>query len=291
MKCKSCGAEIKVGKNVCEYCGSSVEREIPKIQTIIHHESSVKSVVGTIGKVIIALAGIGAVLMVITLVIILNSDTIKKFSNDPLYANAVHEIPQSKIGLTAHIISYDKKGFVSVEYERNTYENIKILDEDLIKWLNETDRSLNGVEICFSTDENGDILDLGLLSENFFIIAKEGERYIAIRDGEVISFTSAIPVGTERYYSGYFSYPDLYLYSQTEQKLLGLTYLDPKCDDKESTIEQEYYTGEDVSVYKISVDRKWYYCSKEVYDSIQVGDLLNGYRMYEDREMAFIVEQ
>lgn len=47
----------------------------------------------------------------------------------------------------------------------------------MIEWTNDTDRKLDAVEICFETDGNGDISELGLLSSGFFIMSKEEERY------------------------------------------------------------------------------------------------------------------
>ncbi len=65
--------------------------------------------------------------------------------------------------------------------------------------------------------------------------------------------------------------------------------MDPKCEDKESEACKEYYTGEEITVYKIFVDGAGYYCSKETYDSVEIDDLLNGYEIYPNQEPAFIV--
>lgn len=292
MKCKFCGAEIKEGSNVCEYCDSEVERGIPEMQTVIRDNGSpAKGILGVIGKVIIALACIWAVVILVTMIIVFNSDAFKNTYQYSTNTDTVYDMPKNETGLTGQIINCDKKGAAAIDYEGHTYEDVKILDQDLIEWVNETDRSLDTVEICFSTDEKGDICELGLRSADFFIVAKEGNRYIAIRDDQVISFTSTMPLEAEHYYSGYFSYPDLCLYLGEEKSHLSMSYMDPKCDDKESVTQQEYYTGEDITIYKVLVEEKWYYCSKETYDAIEVGDLLNGYEICANQEPAFIIKE
>lgn len=102
----------------------------------------------------------------------------------------------------------------------------------------------------------------------------------------MISFSSEIPLETGRYYGGYFSYPNLRFYQGEEKQSLEITYMDPKCDDKESRVEQEYYTAEEITVYRVSVEGKWYYCSKETYDAISIGDMLNEYRISGDAVLS-----
>jgi len=292
MKCKSCGAEIRKGNSVCEYCGSAVEAAASRTYTIIRDsEHPVKSIVRVIGRVIVALACIWAVLIIITLIVVLNSDAFKKTFEYSSSTSDSYKMPQNKTNLIGQVISCDERGVASIEYQGHTYEGVTILDKDLIKWINDTDRSIDTVEICFATDEKGDISELGLFSAGFFIMAQDGDRYFAIRDDQVISFTSAIPLETERYYGGYFSYPEMHLYAKEEKSFLVMAHMDSKCNDKESTIEKEYYTGEDIMVYKISAGGQWYYCSKEVYDTVQVGELLNGYEMYTDQGMGFIMKE
>lgn len=292
MKCKFCGAEIKEGSNICDYCDSEVETDGSEMQTIIRDSrNSSKGILSVIGKVIIALLCICPVVIVVSMIIVFNSDAFKNTYEYSASTDAVYDIPKNETGLAGQIITCDKKGVALIKYKDHTYEDVKILDKDLIEWVNDTERSLDTVGIRFSTDEKGDISELGLQSTGFFIIAKEGERYIAVRDEQVISFTSSTPLETGRYYSGYFSYPDMYLYWGQEESPLALTYMDPKCNDKESVTEQEYYTREDITVYKVFVEEKWYYCSKETYDAVQVGDLLNEYEICANQELAFIVKK
>lgn len=307
MKCKYCGAEIKTGSSICEYCNSAVERDVSESRsTVTENRKPPRSAISVIGRVIVSLAFIFAALIVITLIIVINSDVFKNTyeyttsARDtyrrPSDSNNAYNLPADKTGLTGQIISCDENGVASIEYDDALYSDVKILDNTLIEWINETGRSIDTVGIRFATDANGDISELGLLSPDFFVMALETPeaqdtiRYIAVRDGQIISFTSAVPLEAGRYYSGYFSYPDMDLYYGEEQSLFATTHMDPKCSDKESATEQEYYTGEDITVYKICVDRKWYYCCKEVYDAIQAGDLLNDYTLYSNQEMSFIIK-
>lgn len=296
MRCRFCGAEIKEWDNVCEYCGSAVEKNTSADQnnTSAVHENKklAKSIVGMICKGIIILACVWGVVVVISLIVMLNSDVFK--DNYDTYTNTytsytTYEMPRNEKNLTGQIISCDKKGVAVIEYQGHTYENVAIQDKALIEWINDTDRKIDTVGICFTTDGKGDISELGLLSPDFFVMAKEEDRYFAVRESQVIAFTSETPLEEEHYYGGYFSYPDLRLYSVEEKKSWSMSYMDPKCENKESEVCKEYYTGEEITVYKIFVDGKGYCCSKETYDSVEIGDQLNEYEMYPNQEPAFIV--
>lgn len=93
------------------------------------------------------------------------------------------------------------------------------------------------------------------------------------------------------FYSGYFSYPDMRLYQGERKDFLPFYYMDPKCTDKEIAVEQDFYTGEDITVYKILTIGKWHYCSKETYDAIQIGDILKNYELYDSSNLTFIVKK
>lgn len=291
MRCKFCGADIREGHNVCEYCGSAVERNTSAAQRNI---KPARSIVGMICKGIIILACVWGAVVVISLIVVLNSDVFK--DNYDNYASTyttytTYEMPRDEKNLIGQIISCDKNGVAVIEYRYHTYEDVAILDKSLIEWINDTERKLDSVEICFATDGKGNISELGLLSADFFVMEKEEERYLAVRDSQVISFTSVTPLEEEHYYGGYFSYPDLRLYSVEEKDPMSMTYMEPKCEDKESAAGKEYYTGEEITVYKIYVAGKWFYCSKETYDSVEIGDLLDEYKMYSFQEPAFIVRK
>lgn len=291
MKCKFCGAEIKDGSRICDYCGSEAEKATADNRTIIRNTgNSAQSIIGIIAKVIIALACIFAVFFIIFAIVVFNSDA---FKNTYEYTTSTRadKILQNETKLIGQIISCDEKGIVSLEYNGHTYDNIKILDKELIDWLNENNRSIDTVGICFSTDKSGNISELGLLSADFFITEQDGDRYTAVRNGDGISFTSSIPLETGCCYSGYFSYPDMRLYQKEETFYSSYRIMDSKCTDKESTTQQDAYTGKDITVYKICTWEKWYYCSKELYDAIQIDDSLDDYNLYDTPDLLFITEK
>ncbi|MCM1040184.1 MAG: zinc ribbon domain-containing protein [Ruminococcus sp.] len=301
MRCKYCGAEIKEGSSVCEYCGSAAEKQTSQSHTASGNgHDTVKSITRTAGKVIIALACIWAVLIAVTLIITLNSDvfnTVYEYTENRYAGNegsgggySADEMPRNKSGLLGQIISCDEKGLATVEYDGQHYSNVKITDKDLIEWVNDTERSLDTVGICFATDADGNINELGLLSPDFFVMDKDGDRYTAIRDGDVIAFTSSIAIEAGRFYGGYFSYPDLCLYQKTEQSPFSLSRMDPACTGKERVTMQDYYTGEDVAVYRLCIGDDWYYCSREAYDAVLIGALPDGYQICEESGLAFIME-
>lgn len=291
MKCKFCGAEIKEGSRVCDYCGSEAQRTTIENRAIMKNPgNSAQSIIGIIAKVIIALACIFAVFFIIFTVVVLNSDAFKS-TYEYTTSTRADKILRNETKLIGQILSCDEKGIVSLEYNGQTYDNVKILDKELIDWLNETNRSIDTVGICFSTDENGNINELGLLSADFFIIEQDGDRYTAISNGNGISFTSSIPLEIGCCYSGYFSYPDMRLYQKKETYYSSYRIMDSKCTDKESTTQQDAYTGKDITIYKICTWEKWYYCSKELYDAIQIDDSLDDYNLYDTPDLLFITEK
>lgn len=290
MKCKFCGAEVKKGSSVCEYCGSEIEGAASGIRPDTKGSGGPsKNMIKTVARVIIVLAGIWAVTMVVVTVSVLNSDAFKHIQ--AMRGDDTYGMPRGETGLTGRIVSCDETGTASIKYDDEIYEDVKILDKELIDWVNETDRSLDLVDICFATDEEGNISELGLFSAIFFVMEKEDDRYIGIRAGQAISFTSSVPLEAGRCYSGYFSYPDLRLYWGKEKIFMARTFFDPQCSKKESVAEQEPYTGEDITVYKILVDGRWYYCCKETYDAIQEDDMLDEYQMYDVDGLAYIVAE
>lgn len=114
MKCKFCGAEIKKGSNVCEYCGSEVERVEPEIRTVIREsESSSKGIARVVGRGIVSLAFVWAVVIFVTLVVVLGRDESEDYHEE---SEGYHEesedtgvsyqMPKNKTGLTGQIIKW-----------------------------------------------------------------------------------------------------------------------------------------------------------------------------------------
>lgn len=307
MRCRFCGAEVKEESGVCEYCGSAVEKPAPEEKKERQDrpvKSTVHNVVSVIAKGIVALAGIWAVLIVVVLIVVLNSDSIKNVHQYTEDSNAIYQEPSKQAqedsarkpkrnaaGLAGIVITCDEDGAASIECEEEYYNRVQILDKELIEWLNDTGRSIDTVGIRFATDKNGDIREIGLLSTDFFILERNGERYTAARDDQIVSFTSAEPLEAGSYYGGYFSYPDMRLYYGEKKSPSAMTYMDLQCEGRESKKEQEYYTEEGIATYRIKTRGKWYYCSREVYDAVQEGDSLEGYQIYDEGELAFLMKE
>lgn len=299
MKCRFCGAEIREGSNICEYCGSEMERTVQHRTIIREIKSPAGGVVRTVGRVVVALAGIFALVIVVTLVVVLNSDVFKEnykavsdmSGGTPRLETAQNKLPGNETDLMGTVITCDDRGAASIEYDDALYSDIDILDEDLMEWLHDTGRSIDGVGIRFATDKEGDICELGLLSSDFFILEKYNNCYIAARDEQLISFTSEITLETGRCYGGYFSYPDMRLYWGEEQEPFSMTHMDARCEQKKSETGREYYTGEEMTVYKIMTEGTWYYCTKETYELVQEGGLLNEYQLCEEGELAYIMKK
>lgn len=302
MRCRFCGAEVKEGNNVCEYCGSAVEKAAPERKRDGQGKSSPHSVVSVITKGIVALAAIFALFIVVMLIVVLNSEPFKDAYQHVESSNAVYQktaqddsarnkLKRNAKGLVGTVITNDEEGVASIECEDAYYYHVQILDKDLIEWLNDTERSIDSVGIRFATDENGDIREIGLLSSDFFILDKNGERYTAIRDEQIISFTSTETLEMGGYYGGYFSYPNMRLYYGEKKSPFAMTYMDLQCEGRESAAGQEYYTGEEITVYRILTQGKWHYCSREVYDAVKEGDSLEGYQIYDEGEFAFIMKE
>lgn len=264
MKCKNCGAEIKLGSTVCEHCNN------------IPNKRKSKSITKIFTTVVIACI----LVMIILTVSLFGSDIFSTFYNDDTTISTEQEIPKNTTTLSGQIVSCDKNGIVSVKYMSATYKNIKIKDKDLINWLAETDKSLDGESVMFSTDSDGNISELALSSNGFYIMSKEADKYIAYRDNTIISFTSKQQLDVDQYYEGYFKYPDLNLYFSDKKYQMNVEFSNLVCDNKEITTEKDYYTNEDIMVYKISAGGIWYYCSKDTYASIEAGGSLDDYYLY-----------
>ncbi|MCM1046208.1 MAG: hypothetical protein NC417_11930 [Candidatus Gastranaerophilales bacterium] len=270
MKYKFRGAEIKKGSKVKAF------RKPPKDK------------IRLIGKVVIALVCFSSAAIVAMAVLPLREGSLRFFQESSTAAPSAYNLPRNRTDLTGMIVSCDSDGAALVEYEGSVCENVQILDKELLMWLHDTNRSLESVAIRFATDENGDIKELGLLSADFFVIDADENLYTAVRDGQVIWFTATMSLEAGHCYEGYFSYPDMRLYWGKQQTLTVIHYIDPKCDDKKVTSQTEYYTGEEVNVYQIFAVGNWYYCTQEIYDSVQVGDLLDDYELYSDQSMDFM---
>lgn len=301
MKCTHCGADIKRGQTICEYCGCEVERDnglkvdivdIPfgeqDDNTINYKESSssgkTTNNVKTIGSILVKIVFIitaGLILMVfIALIGLTNSDFFSR-NHDSIESHSTKgSLPKNMEGLYGTVKEYNRDGNISLIYGKTTYDNVKIINTELINWLNETNRSLKGAAILFDTDSAGNIAGIAMNSEEFFILSKENNSYTALRGKQLIKFTSEIALDTDGIYTGYFSYPVLKLVSAKQVFLSPMIFMDPKCSKKQKTEEKEAYTGEKITVYKILAEGQWYYCNKNTYNLIRKDSSLSDFKFY-----------
>lgn len=280
MKCQYCGAEIKKGNTVCEYCGSAVDniKETSDSEAGDNGRAeAIRIVSRVIYRIIVVLVIAGAVMIFAVLPIVIKDRASLDYGK-----TASLSIPNSEENLTGIVASYSEQGILSIKYDGNTYDNITVLDQELIDWLNETGRTLEGIEIQFATDEKGNIEKLAMLSEVFLILAEDSGYYTACRRDQIIRFTSDVPLEMNSLYCGYFCYPKLHLMSARQESPLSHTYMDPRCESKKSVTVKDAYSEEELTVYMLCSAEKWYYCNHDIYETVQEGDSLEDYLYYDE---------
>ncbi len=292
MKCQYCGAEIKKGYTVCEYCGSAIDNMEEASDSDAGDNGraeSVRIVSRVIYRIIIALVIMGALMIFAVLPIVkienrASLDCEIRFADSKMYSGkaASLSIPNGEENLTGIVASYSEEGVLSIKYDGNTYDNITVLNQELIDWLNETGRTLKGIEIQFATDEKGNIEKLAMLSEVFLILEEDSGYYTACRGDQIIRFTSDVPLEMDSLYCGYFCYPKLHLMSARPESPLSHTYMDPRCESKKSVTIKDAYSGEELTVYMLCSAEKWYYCNHDIYETVQEGDSLEDYLYYDE---------
>ena len=95
---------------------------------------------------------------------------------------------------------------------------------------------------------------------------------------EKAAFTSEIDLTVDSCYEGYFNYPNMNLHSGTTTDCGAYYHFGtPLCDEKMSTTEKSVPNGKEVTIYKVRVGSEWYYCSKDTYDELNIGDEMNEY--------------
>lgn len=298
MKCKSCGADINPKSTRCEYCGSYVEN----VQNNIPHrmmgegtnrEQKTKlaeTAIRAVSKIIIAWIAIWAILIVVVLMIVLNSDLAKSARENRETSSLGYGASQTKVltclppdekGLTGTIVRYEGGECASVEYEGSRIEEVKILDKKLTNWLTKNHHKLWDQEIYFDTDAEGNIKQIGFLTDCVTIIDRHGNDYVGIRRDQILCF-SADGVKVGEAYTGYFTYPDMYLLEHEKQTPYSIALMDPTCEGKDTETRLSIYSEKEIKLYQICVSGEWYYCGKDVYDGIQEGDKLDAYEFYLD---------
>jgi len=304
MKCPNCGAEVNNELLVCDYCGSKIEpahSRFPFRRGMVHQNNDTTTTTRrrkhTLAVLLISIFVITFIIpMFIGLFLFVRYDSFTSSydsasssytssydseSTDEEEEMLTDKLPKSYNDLTGEVISCSTTGNATIEYNSKFYYDVKILDSELIEWLVDVGASLNGIGIMFSTNEDRNISEIALLSDKFIVMSLEGDVYTAYRDGDVITFRSDKELRIDTCYEGYFSYPDMTLHGGVTSDCSSSYLFDAKCAEKEEftepTTRSDTGTSKEVTVYKIRVGDTWYYCSKDTYDKVNVGDDLRDY--------------
>lgn len=184
------------------------------------------------------------------------------------------------------ISDFDFNGELVITYNDNEYA-ANLADADLLSWLKQRGSSLENVDVLFSTDSDGNITSLAMLSDTFYVLEKQNDNYVVLRGEDVFFSTSNIPLDVNNYYEGYFSYPDINVHSATLHNGNGYFLLDAVCEEKAIQTISDRYTKEEISLPMIRIDSDWYYCSQQLYDTCTEGSVIST-KMYIDSDMHIL---
>lgn len=306
MKCPYCGAEV-VPNTKCEYCDSFVERErttdssesdyhenLEKIiiETAEHFADGLQTATENLGdtvkqvatpenkrifkKILISITIAVIVIFLLSLIFVFSAfrsafsfmSEMSDLHTDTTPVTVQKSKPDAR-SLTdekANVKHLDSDGNLTLSYDGEEFES-KLIDETLLRWLNDHDHSLDGVDVLFTTDAEGNVTSLAMSSQTFFVLDRQEENYLILRGGDVFRSTADIPLDSGTFYGGYFNYPALNAHVVFSETGNGYSMFDPMCNAKEIQLISDCYTGEDIPVPMICIDDTWYYCSKEVYDA------------------------
>ncbi|MBQ8189621.1 MAG: zinc ribbon domain-containing protein [Lachnospiraceae bacterium] len=274
MKCPNCGAEVAPNSN-CEYCGAYVEEAANHAKDFINQRmmSAGKNIVRMVLFVVIFL----------TIILVIGLVGFSKLADKAFSDNSDYEsshggfTTESDVGdirsLTdaeGIVRSYSYDGRMDVEYDGEIYST-KLKDEVFLKWTEETGRNITGVGIEFSTDANGDVTEIAMLSATFYVLAEQDNTYLILREEDVFVATSKPLLEQGYFYEGYCTYPKVNVHSALTTDVSGQMLMDPTCDEKRELSTADFYTDEEVVVWQIRMGTEWYYCSKELYDFCEEG--------------------
>lgn len=170
----------------------------------------------------------------------------------------------------ATVKQFDDDGSMVLAYEGREYHTI-LKDDILLSWLNNHSHTLEGVGVLFTTDSEGDVISLAMSSETFYVLSRDGENYMILRNDQVFSSTSDVPLEVGNFYDGYFNYPNLNAHAATDNAGNGYSHFAPNCDAKEMQTFQDSYTDAEYSLPMIYMDDTWFHCSQKLYDACTEG--------------------
>lgn len=274
MKCPNCGAEVAPNSN-CEYCGAYVEEAANNAKDFINQRMS------SAGKSIVRMVLFVVIFLIVILMIGLfgfSKLAYKPFSDSSDYESShgsftTESDTEDICSLTdaeGIVRSYAYNGDMDVEYNGDIYATT-LKDEVFLKWTEETGRNITGVGIEFTTDADGNVTELAMLSATFYVLDKQNDTYLILREGDVFIATSNPLLEEGYFYEGYCNYPAVNVHSAYTAGVTGQLLMDPVCDEKRELSTADFYTDEEVNVWQIRMGTEWYYCSEELYDFCEEG--------------------
>ena len=290
MKCPNCGAEVAPNSN-CEYCGAYVEEATGNAKDFINQRmmSAGKNIVRMVLFVVIFL----------TIILVIGFVGFSKLADKAFSHNSDYESShgdfttesdagdiRSLTNAEGIVRSYSYDGRMDVEYDGEIYTTT-LKDKAFLQWTEETGRNITGVGIEFSTDANGDVSEIAMLSATFYVLAEQNDTYLILREGDIFVATSEPLLEQGYFYEGYCTYPEANVHSALTTDVSGQMLMDPTCDEKRELSTADFYTEEEVTVWQIRMGMEWYYCSKELYDFCEEGKPIDK-DIYKCSEMEMI---
>lgn len=270
MKCKNCGAVVNPETLVCEYCGSSIEKKRKKVN----------SKVGSTLAIAITIILVSAVIFVgipVALVMWAYSTSGDETSQQEYIGD---RLPKEATDLVGVMGDCTTKGVTTIYYNDESYDDVKILDSEFIKWMEKEAIDPDGKSIMFSTDESGNITNVYIKEYDFAVMYRTGNTYVAFReDDRVITFETDMELEVDSWYTGYHHYADDSFHSAVDSKCYeSYAEFHYVCREKAAPTEKCAISNKEVTVYKLRIGNDWHYCSKDTYDTVNVDDnLREGY--------------
>ncbi len=280
MKCRNCGGEVNPETMVCEYCDTKYTNYSynlkQKAKTV--KNKYLKWIILIFVIVFIAPIAISTIFQIafagVTLTGAFLAFKDQEISEQQSQELLVDRLQKNATDLTGELRECTTDGTATIYYNDKFYDNVQILDSAFIEWMDENGIGSDGMDIMFSTDENRNISDIYIKEPDFVIMYKDNDSYVAFRDDEkIIIFETDIELEIDNWYTGYFHYSDKTFHNAIDSgcyESLGQFYY--TCQEKEISTEHCANTNKEVTVYKLLVGNDWYYCSKDTYDTVNVGD-------------------
>ncbi|MCM1222554.1 MAG: zinc ribbon domain-containing protein [Lachnospiraceae bacterium] len=282
MKCPSCGAEVQENTR-CEYCGSFIgqsayEDTYDRTQDFINKRLAAanKRIIKMILFAAILLTFVSSIGLLVSFRFPIGSAPVPPVSD----STSDHSINssagvKSATDIYGNVASFGYDGSITVTCDGSSFRT-KLTDVKLLQWLKDTNRSIEGVNILFSTDASGQIHEIALSSAVFFVLEKREDRYTILRDADFLSVSSDVSLSPGSFYSGYFHYPDVNVHTAVPEDVFTTALFNPVCDEKRETAVSDYYTGESLTCYQIRIGSGWYYCAKDFYDNCSENVVIQG---------------